>query len=105
MRSGGVGARRRSRYRREHARLQSDLFEELAADVLRSWKRRQERVDLTLAPLGREMLSLGSDSLAVSEALPDLVRWLTGRGAYRLVADVSEIPGFRGGWTRFRAGS
>ncbi|MFD1505525.1 maleylpyruvate isomerase family mycothiol-dependent enzyme [Georgenia yuyongxinii] len=69
-----------------------DLLEELLADVLRSWQRRGEDVALTLAPTGAEQVVVGEGGLTVSGALPDLVRWLTGRGARRLTSSTGEVP-------------
>ncbi|KAE8763892.1 maleylpyruvate isomerase family mycothiol-dependent enzyme [Georgenia thermotolerans] len=69
-----------------------DLLAELLADVQRSWARREERVDLTLAPTGGEPVVIGDGGPTVSGALPDLVRWLTGRGARRLTGSDGEIP-------------
>ncbi|WAL68455.1 maleylpyruvate isomerase family mycothiol-dependent enzyme [Amycolatopsis cynarae] len=71
-----------------------DLLDELAADVLRAWQRRKEQVRLTLAPTGRDPLVLGEDGgPTVSGAMPDLVRWLIGRGARGLESDSGDVPG------------
>lgn len=70
-----------------------DLLDELFADVLRFWQRRGEQVDLVLAPHGRSETVLGAGGTRVSGALPDLVRWVTGRGARRLTCDRGdELP-------------
>ncbi|GAA1652270.1 maleylpyruvate isomerase family mycothiol-dependent enzyme [Georgenia ruanii] len=69
-----------------------DLLAELLADVQRSWARREERVGLTLAPTGGEPVVVGNGGPTVSGALPDLVRWLTGRGVRRLTSSDGEIP-------------
>ncbi|MFH5824868.1 maleylpyruvate isomerase family mycothiol-dependent enzyme [Georgenia sp. AZ-5] len=69
-----------------------DLLDELVRDVLRAWERRGEGVDLTLAPAGREPIVLGEGGPTVLGALPDLVRWLTGRGARRLTGSAGELP-------------
>lgn len=72
--------------------LPPDLLDELLADVPRAWQRRREGVDLTLAPHGREPVVLGAGGPAVAGALPDLVRWLIGRGARQLTSSTGEIP-------------
>ncbi|ACU97081.1 MAG: maleylpyruvate isomerase family mycothiol-dependent enzyme [Saccharomonospora viridis] len=69
-----------------------DLLDELLADVLRMWQRRKETVDLTIAPEGRETVVLGDGGPTVSGTLPDVVRWLTGRGARRLTSSTGELP-------------
>lgn len=69
-----------------------DLLVELLGDVLRAWQRRNETVDLTLAPTGREPVVVGSGGPTVSGALPDLVRWLTGRGTSGLTSSDGDLP-------------
>lgn len=68
------------------------LLDELLADVLRAWERRGERVGLTLAPEDREPVVLGTGGPVVGGALPDIVRWLTGRGTQRLTSGTGGIP-------------
>lgn len=70
-----------------------DLVDELLADVLRSWERRQEDVDLTLAPTDRpDSTILGTGGPTVSGRAADLARWLTGRGARRLTSSAGDLP-------------
>lgn len=70
----------------------SDLLGELLADVQRTWARRQEHVDLTLAPTGSRPIVIGDAGPTISGSLPDVVRWLTGRGARRLTSSSDELP-------------
>ncbi|WOQ17904.1 maleylpyruvate isomerase family mycothiol-dependent enzyme [Raineyella sp. W15-4] len=65
-----------------YADVPADLLDELAADVLRSWARRDEQIDLVVAPTDRpERIVVGSAEGApvVSGPMADLVGWLTGR--------------------------
>jgi maleylpyruvate isomerase len=70
----------------------SDLLGELLADVQRTWARRQEHVDLTLAPANVDPIVIGDAGPTISGTLPDVVRWLTGRGARRLTCSSNELP-------------
>ncbi|MEU3269891.1 maleylpyruvate isomerase family mycothiol-dependent enzyme [Saccharomonospora sp. NPDC006951] len=70
----------------------SELLTALCADVVGSWERRGEKVDLVLAPEGGEPTVLGAGGPAVRGPLPDLVRWLTGRGASGVTSDTGELP-------------
>ena len=70
----------------------AELLDELLADVTRAWRRRAEVVDLTLAATGREPVVLGTGGPTVSGTLPDIVRWLVGRGARRLTSSTDEVP-------------
>ena len=69
-----------------------DLLGELLQDVLRAWARREEQVDLTLAPAGQEPVVVGAGGPTVAGSLPDVVRWLTGRGERRLTSSTGEVP-------------
>jgi maleylpyruvate isomerase len=71
-----------------------DVLDELSADVLRMWRRRDEQVDLTLVPTDRgEPVTVGAATgPTVAGATADLVRWLTGRGERRLTSDTKELP-------------
>lgn len=68
-----------------------DLLDELLADVLRAWARREERVALVLEPTDRPATVLvgtaRGDVPHVSGTSAALVRWLTGRGARQLVVN------------------
>lgn len=70
----------------------SDLLSETLADVLRAWRRRGERVDLTIAVADREPIVLGTGDPTVSGTLPGMVRWLTGRGARGLTSSTGVLP-------------
>jgi maleylpyruvate isomerase len=70
----------------------TDLLGELLADVERIWARRQEHVNLTLAPTGSRHVVIGDADPTISGTLPDIVRWLTGRGARRLSSSSDELP-------------
>ncbi|GAA4165295.1 mycothiol-dependent maleylpyruvate isomerase NagL [Gryllotalpicola daejeonensis] len=75
-----------------------ELVDRLIADVLGTWQRRGESVDLALTPNDRPRLAdhgrivLGTGGPVVSGAAADLARWLTGRGARRLSASSGELP-------------
>lgn len=69
-----------------------DLLDELLSDVLRMWQRRQEPVNLVLAPGNRAPVVVGDGGTTVSGALPDLVRWLAGRGTRGLTAGDGGLP-------------
>ncbi|MFF4596733.1 maleylpyruvate isomerase family mycothiol-dependent enzyme [Amycolatopsis sp. NPDC001319] len=69
-----------------------DLLDALLADVLRGWRRRQEPVHLVLAPTGRAPIVLGEGGTTVSGDMPDLVRWVTGRGTAGVVTESGELP-------------
>jgi maleylpyruvate isomerase len=70
-----------------------DLLDELLADVLRAWTRREEKVNLVLAPTDREKITVGEGAgPTVTGSTADLARWLTGRGARRLTSSAGELP-------------
>ncbi|WP_405087480.1 maleylpyruvate isomerase family mycothiol-dependent enzyme [Microbispora sp. NBC_01389] len=69
-----------------------DLLGEIASDVLRAWRRRGERVDVTVAAAGRDPVVLGAGGPIVSGTMPDAVRWLVGRGAGELTSSTGVIP-------------
>ncbi|MFI5611653.1 maleylpyruvate isomerase family mycothiol-dependent enzyme [Amycolatopsis sp. NPDC051903] len=68
-----------------------ELLDAVLADVLGAWQRRQEPVHLVLAAPGRQPLTIGDGGPVVSGAVPELVRWLTGRGSAGVSAD-SALP-------------
>ncbi|RPF28330.1 maleylpyruvate isomerase family mycothiol-dependent enzyme [Georgenia muralis] len=73
--------------------LPPEMLDELVADVLRSWARRGEEVDLVLAPTDRSAThAVGADGPTVSGTTADLVRWLTGRGERRLTSSTGTVP-------------
>ncbi|WP_447925337.1 maleylpyruvate isomerase family mycothiol-dependent enzyme [Georgenia muralis] len=73
--------------------LPPEMLDELMADVLRSWARRGEGVDLVLAPTDRSATrAVGTGSSTVSGTSADLVRWLTGRGVRRLTSSTGTVP-------------
>jgi maleylpyruvate isomerase len=61
-----------------------DLSEELLNDVIQAWQRREEPVDLLLTPYGMKPIVLGPGTFTVSGSVPDLLRWVTGRGHRRV---------------------
>lgn len=70
-----------------------DLVQELVADVLRAWQRREERVDLTLSPHGQEPIVLGAGGPTIAGAPDALAGWLMGRvGTHELTSSTGEIP-------------
>ncbi|WP_127131180.1 maleylpyruvate isomerase family mycothiol-dependent enzyme [Georgenia sp. SYP-B2076] len=69
-----------------------DLQDELIEDVLRAWARREEKVDLTVAPAGREPIVVGAGGPTVSGTTADLAAWLTGRGGRGLTSSTGEVP-------------
>ena len=72
-----------------------DLLEALLAAVLRTWTERSEKVDLLLAPTDRPRpIQVGAGTgPTITGRMADLVRWLTGRGARRLVSSTGALPG------------
>ncbi|MGP4113266.1 maleylpyruvate isomerase family mycothiol-dependent enzyme [Streptomyces sp. 4N509B] len=65
------------------------MLDRLAVDVLAAWRRRGEVAPaLTLLPSDRAepLTTGGTDPLAVTGTMADLVRWLTGRGTHGLSA-------------------
>jgi maleylpyruvate isomerase len=73
--------------------LPPEMLDELMADVLRSWARRGEEVDLVLAPTDRSATHVvGAGGPTVSGTSADLVRWLTGRGELRLTSRTGTVP-------------
>lgn len=71
-----------------------DLLDALLADILRTWTERSEKVDLVLAATDRALpIRLGDGTgPAITGKMADLARWLTGRGARRLVSSTGELP-------------
>jgi maleylpyruvate isomerase len=71
-----------------------DLLDALIADVRRSWARRSEAPDLVLAATDRpEPIAVGrAAGPEISGTTADLARWLTGRGARRLVGSSGALP-------------
>ncbi|MCK6209550.1 maleylpyruvate isomerase family mycothiol-dependent enzyme [Georgenia sp. EYE_87] len=71
-----------------------DLLDELLADVIRAWARREEKADLVLAPTDRDRkVTVGEGTgPTITGTTADLVRWLTGRGARRLTSSTGELP-------------
>jgi maleylpyruvate isomerase len=70
-----------------------DLSEKLLNDVIQAWQRRQEPVDLLLTPYGMKPIVLGPGTVTVSGSLPDLLRWVTGRGHRRVTnSDSGQSP-------------
>lgn len=70
-----------------------DLIDELIADVQRAWARRDEKADLTLVLTDRpEPIVIGEGTVTVTGKAADVCRWLTGRGARRLVASSGDLP-------------
>jgi maleylpyruvate isomerase len=70
----------------------SDLLGELLADVQRTWARREEQIDLTLDPTGFSPIVIGTAGPTVSGTLPDIARWLTGRGGRHLTCSSEQLP-------------
>lgn len=71
-----------------------DLLDELVVDVIRTWVRRSEEVDLVLSPTDREtthILGTGCGP-TVSGTSADLVCWLTGRGELHLTSTSGTAP-------------
>lgn len=72
------------------------LLDRLVTDVLGAWRRREEKVDLTLVATDRdaEPVTAGSGrGPVVTGRTADLARWLTGRGARRLTTGAGPLPG------------
>ena len=70
-----------------------ELVDRLATDVTVMWQRREEKVDLVLAPTDRdEQTVLGSDGPTITGRAADIARWLTGRGARRLESSTGTLP-------------
>ncbi|OQO93859.1 maleylpyruvate isomerase family mycothiol-dependent enzyme [Saccharomonospora piscinae] len=69
-----------------------ELLGALLVDVPRMWRRREETVRLRLVPDGGDDVVLGDGGPTVSGSLPDLVRWLAGRGARGLTSSAGELP-------------
>lgn len=71
-----------------------ELITRLIDDVIAAWRRRDESVNLRIEfSDGRSTIVLGDgDSSVVSGAAADVARWLTGRGALRLVSSTGSLP-------------
>jgi maleylpyruvate isomerase len=75
------------------ADLPAALLDRIAADVLTAWDRRGEGASVRFAPVDRPWAAAQSaDGPVVTGTTPDLVRWLTGRGARRLESATGVLP-------------
>jgi maleylpyruvate isomerase len=74
--------------------IPADVIDRLLVDVTRSWRLRDQGLDLLLKPTDRaQHITVGtSPNVELAGAAADLARWATGRGKHGITSSIGHVP-------------